>query len=206
MDVTQEFNDTFAVKARALEQAHRQAVQEMRESPIFNQEFKDKQLARLEAQRVQDVQALQAHADSWIKATRNKLAKEAQAVHTAQVDRLRKTLGDSGAIDVLRRNVESWTPQQIAEAYKGAASEWEKTVLCEYGALSLRGRERTPNVIMALDALQEEDAEASVRQELRTLDSSAHLVAQLDIRGYSADVAPRLGVSAEAMARVMAGE
>lgn len=206
MDVIQEFNDTFAVKSRALEQAHRQAVQDMRDSPIFNQEFKNKQLAQLEAQRVQDVQALQSHAESWIKATRNKLTKEAQAVHTAQVDRLRKTLGDSGAIDVFRRNVESWTPQQIAEAYKGAMSEWEKTVLCEYGALSLRGRDQTPDVLLALGALEEEDAEASIRQELRSLDSSAGLVAQLDIRGYAQDVGPRLGVSAEAMARVMAGE
>ena len=188
-------------QATAIDAQYRTAVDALARRDDLSAPGKVQEAQRLDAQRRAQVTRLQETARQRHAAALAAAEQAAQAAKVAQLDAKRSLLGDVILADVCRRRIERLDGDGIAAMYKNAANDWEAAIVREYGTLALEGRTDTPTATRAdYGALSELAQAPAADHELRELQQAGQRIEALDLAGYRASMADRLGVDARYVA------
>jgi len=162
------------------------------------------QRGRLDAQRREQVAELQQRARYKLEAdtfTNEKALAEAAA---AQVEHLRKTLGDSILADIYARRLTLRTGAELVQAYGEAVPGWEQTLIGALGIALLEERQGKANppsmedalALAELERLTTPEAVRELKLQAREARNGERWLESLDAQQYRASLADALDVQA----------
>lgn len=145
---------------------------------------------------------LQENARLWLRVERGAASKAMAAVRAEAIEKQRALLGDVVLSDLYRRRLELLDAGAIVRAHANAASEWEKSVVGEYGRLILQkriaqgqGNTDTYRAINELDAGTPAELSAAEKR-MAELDFFERQIPSLDPVAWRSEVADAAGVAA----------
>ncbi len=163
-----------------------------------------------EAAYASTVADLQRRARPLLERAAAQVAERQKAAGGKELARLRETLGDTLAADIVRRKLELLPAAHAAQWAQEASSwgdSWAAAVVCEYADLELERRAATGDSAaeaarLGLPSTADPEA-AALAAEARELRDVGRMVGQLDARQDRVNTAARVGVDAGFMAQAM---
>lgn len=188
-------------EALRIDADYRTAVDALARRDDLSTPGKVQEAQRLDAQRRAQVTRLQETARQRHAGALAAAEQAAQAAKAAELDRQRSLLGDATMLHVYQRRIAQRDGSEIAAMYAGAANDWERELVRQLGTLELEQRTMLPTATRAdYGALSELAQAPAADHEWRQLQQAGQRIDALDLSGYRASMADRLGVDARYVA------
>lgn len=190
----------YQEQAHSIQQQFKQQQAAILKDVTLTDVGKRQKLEALEAQRQGKVSELRAEAETKLTRARGGVELQLQWEGEKLLEHRLKLFGPQVVADMIRHSLETLDAPGIAQAYREAATDFEREAIAIYGRSILQARAGsapTPETLAALQILNQGEPETVIkaRAELREIDRALGNLDALDVETTNNRLADAYGVN-----------